>query len=114
MGALARRATSLKRDSRDALEANGYDPINELVTLHHRLLAEDQFWSMLRENPRMYPVRYSGMTHANILSQIEKVASQLLRYGYRAVDNIAASSSETPRLVISLNSEVEWEHCHDR
>lgn len=108
------RAGGVKSQLR--LDELGFDPIGELVMLYRQLQNEDKLmcslrdgtWRPLNDDGRVQ--RYSSMAHMALLSQLEKVASQLLRYGYgRVPETIIVDEKNHTPLVIKLigNNDIE-------
>ena len=102
-----------KVESRAKLKKLGFDPIEKLVNLYNKLEQENEFYCKLREVGQLQEldnmgepirtVRYSHIAHTNILSQLEQVSSQLLRYRYaRVPETINMESSKIPTLNINL------------
>jgi len=110
----------MKSDKR--LKKLGYDPLKAQVALHKRLIIEDNFWTAVRhgdikgivdcqmalgvdvDNVDKIP-RYSSVMHVAVLSGLNKVANDLLRYGYARVpegDSIGSGLEKLPPLQITL------------
>ncbi len=103
-----------KVESRVRLKKLGFDPIEKLVNLYNKLEKENEFYCKLREvgqleqidnnGDTVRTIRYSHIAHTNILSQLEKVSSQLLRYRYaRVPETVNLESNHIPALNINLS-----------
>lgn len=106
------RTGSVKSQVR--LEELGFDPIGELVMLYRQLQNEDKIMCSLRDgtyvpiNDDGRRIRYSYVAHMTLLGQLEKVASQLLRYGYgRVPETITVEEKTSEALIINLNTGIE-------
>lgn len=100
--------------ARERLEDLGFDPVENLVAMHDRLVAEDEYMSSLRhmtmtavpkdKGGQGFPqVKYSSMVHAAILAQLEKVNSSLLAYGYSKMPTeVDASGTAYEPLIINV------------
>ena len=104
------RAGSVRSQVR--LEELGFDPIGELVMLYKQLQNEDKIMCAIRDgvyvqlNDKANKIRYSYVAHMTLLGQLEKVASQLLRYGYgRVPETITVEDKTTESLIINMYSE---------
>jgi len=102
--------------SQDRLNELGFDPIGELVMLYRQLQNEDKLMCALRDgthvplNPEGKSVRYSYVAHMTLLSQLEKISSQLLRYGYgRVPETINIEEKTNDPLIINLVMDKEEE-----
>jgi hypothetical protein len=86
-----KRVTSGMPESVRALKNLEFDPITRLVDLYHKLIEEEKVFSkirsgelvLLKDNGKERP--YSGVAHAAIFAQLEKVTADLLRYKYGRV-----------------------------
>ena len=112
------RRPTTKSESRNKLKKLSFDPIEKLVNVYDKLEAKHKHFEALRkEGPIIHiddngevvnRVRYSHLGHAAILSQMEKVASQLLRYKYsRVPETVNVNSDRIPEFTINLNMEPE-------
>jgi len=95
------------------LEELGFDPLQELVQLYRKLQDEDTLMCALRDgvyvplNEYANPIRYSYVAHTNLLSQLEKVASQLMRYGYsRVSETVIIEEKPVDPLIINLDRDL--------
>ena len=100
--------------ARTRMEELSFDPVENLVALHDRLVAEDEYQNFLRhatmeavskeDGGEGFPkVRYSSLTHIAVLSQLEKVNADLLAYGYAKVQDSSNEVFEEDTLTIVLN-----------
>ncbi len=101
--------------ARERLEDLGFDPIENLVALHDRLVAEDEYQNFLRhavmtavskeDGGEGFPrIRYSSIVHASILSQLEKVNADLLAYGYcKMLPDSSGDVYDNDPLIININ-----------
>jgi len=93
-------------DSVNRLKKLGFEPIEQLVLLHERLEREHEYHCSLRDGTNTGPVRvrYSLVAHTALLSQLEKVASQLLRYRWaRVSETVVLDTGELPAFNIHLH-----------
>jgi hypothetical protein len=90
-----------------------FDPIERLVNLYKELDEEIRYMRDLRdfkvpshitaEGEELKPPRYSAVALAAILAQKEKVANDLLRYGYgRVPETVNINETQNSPLVIQL------------
>ena len=104
------------RRSRKRLEELNFDPIEKLVRLYEELQTEEQYWRNLRnvssvqvigdDGKRKKTVRYSAMAHSTVWAQMEKVANDLLRYGYgRVPESLNINTPNASPLSIGLSGE---------
>jgi hypothetical protein len=107
------RRPSTKSESRNKLRKLQFDPIEKLVNLYEKLEAENEFYLQLRDRigvteldengNELRKIRYSYVGHTAVLSQLEKVSSQLLRYRYaRVPETVNIDSEHIPMLNITL------------
>jgi hypothetical protein len=104
--------------SQTRLKDLGFDPIEKLVRLYERLEAEDAVYQELRNAGAVLLMdkkgntkpakRYSGVAHAAILAQMQKVSSDLLRYSYgRVPEGVDLQKGGTPKMVINTASGIK-------
>lgn len=103
--------------ARVRLEDLAFDPIENLVALHDRLVAEDEYLNHLRHATMTaksiskggdgFPkVKYSLISHGTILAQLEKVNSSLLAYGYcKVMPEPEGDIFDNDPLIINLMTE---------
>lgn len=102
-----------KIESKNKLKKLDFDPIEKLVNLYDKLEKENEFYLKLREagnaiqiddnGNEVKRIRYSYVGHTNVLSQLEKVSSQLLRYRYaRVPETVNIDSEHIPSFNIHL------------
>lgn len=106
--------------SRVRLAQLGFDPIERLVNMYNVLDKEHRMWIKLREfgtitkldedgNVKKVKgqIRYSGVAHANVMAQMAKVATDLMRYSYGRVPEVVPNGGARPTpLTINLSSEI--------
>ncbi|MDH5182251.1 MAG: hypothetical protein OEX12_00040 [Gammaproteobacteria bacterium] len=101
------------RRSRARLEELDFDPLEKQVMLYRRLVKEDEWWENLKAGTSVVDVdadgkkkktlRYSGIAHAAILAQMQKIGNDLMRYGYgRVPENVGSGLEAPPPLQIGL------------
>jgi len=109
------------------LKALNHDPMDHLVSLARRLEKElwiqeqirDGKYLVLNAKEEMVPLRYSGVTHAAMLQQYEKVNNDLLRYKYaRVPESVDVNIHKPEPLKIILSDTVDLppevdEHTHE-
>jgi hypothetical protein len=102
--------------SRARLEQLKFDPIEKLVRLYDILEAENVYWIQLRQASSVQELdangkkkkthRYSGVAHAAVLSQMGKVAADLMRYAYGRVPETINVNTEKPKpMIINLSDD---------
>ena len=97
-----------------------YDPIEKMVQLYERLVDEEALWARVRsgiettlitgDDGKIRSIRYSAVAHAAVLAQMNKVNSDLLRYGYgRVPETVNFDTPALPPMFIQLVEEGEDE-----
>ena len=100
--------------ARERLQDLDFDPIENLVAVHDRLVCEDEYLNALRhatmnatskdKGGEGFPnVRYSAIVHSTILAQLAKVNADLLSYGYSKMVADESSFDRDDPLIINLN-----------
>ena len=103
------------KSGKKTLEKLKFDPIQRQVELYERLMLEDAYWCEVRDtigitvlDKDMVEVkrpRYSAVAHMTVLSGLNKVANDLMRYGYARVDEtIPFDVDKIPPLQITLST----------
>ena len=98
------------KSGKKALEKLGFDPIKRQVELFERLTIEDEYWMEVRQGLIFVGdsrVRYSSVMHLGVLSGLNKVANDLIRYGYGRVEegDGRLNVDKVPPLVINLQND---------
>ena len=84
----------IKVSSVERLAFHKYDPIGKLVELARTIEKEIQFQLDLRDGttvrirPDGKPMMYSARTHMELFAGLQKINSELLRYGYARVPEV--------------------------
>jgi len=81
------------KSSKKLLTKLQFNPIQKQIELYERLLVEDDYWVEVREGGITYTgsdgelkiMRYSSVAHNNAISLLNKISTDLLRYGYGRV-----------------------------
>ena len=98
-------------DSKRKLEELGHDPIERLVALHKHLISEEEKHRLMRDglytvigkDGKEYRARYSPVAHVAVLSQIEKVNNDLIRYRYARIPETQQVEFDMPAgMVINM------------
>lgn len=87
----------------------GFDPIENLVTLYHKIEKEIKDMEDLKSGAKVQlkkdgsVVRYSSMAHATLLGLQQKLVQDLMRYGYaRVPESMTVDLPKPEGLVINL------------
>ena len=114
-GFSAKRFISGARRSQRRLATLGFDPIEKLVNLYKTLEEEHNYYVNLREaNVQINEMtasgkikkthRYSGVAHAAVLSNMEKVSNDLMRYAYgRVPEGMTSLDKPVGAMIVQLN-----------
>lgn len=95
-----------------------FDPLEAMVKLYDKLLEEEKIYCTIRDGKRhmvtqdgkVRSVKYSAVSHASILSQLEKVAADLLRYKYgRVPETVDVAHHDVGGLIINLGVD-QYDH----
>jgi len=90
----------VSRKASKKLESLGFDPIQEMVNLYHKLTQD--IYDMTHDEDGL-PKRYSAMAHATLVNAKQKCISELMRYGYaRATEGIEVSNTAIAPITINL------------
>jgi len=104
------------KSARDKMHTRQYDPVDALIDLYERLVDEDRLMCAIRDGSVVQLTeagtkqRYSSMAHAALFAQIQKIHSDLLRYGYARVPERIDDNEDRQRspFIIELDgSEVQ-------
>jgi hypothetical protein len=110
-----RRYVKGSHESVKRLKANGFDPIDELVSKYRRLEKELEFYENWRDGI-FVPLSPTGRTrnynensaanHLSIYDRLLKVADALLRYAYgRVPEGINLQANNSRPLIINLSKD---------
>ena len=85
------------------LEALGFDPIEKMVDLYHKL--ERDIYNMTHDSDGLPISKYSALGHANLMSAQQRCISELMRYGYaRATEGVEVTTQQLAPVTIQLTS----------
>jgi hypothetical protein len=95
----------------------GFDPIQELVQLYRQLQNEDKIMCAVRDGTRVSlteegrTVRYSAVAHVALMGQLEKIANDLVRYGYgRVPETVNVEDKRSPASIVVHLTKKGEEH----
>lgn len=99
-----------KRSQRaiDALKIQQFDPIIKLVEQYNRLTTEIAKQERLQESGPVYDQKgnikkkFSAMVYAALIATHQRIASELLPYGYAKVPNSEGDEKTLPPFIIQL------------
>jgi hypothetical protein len=116
--AAAKKQIAGSSHSQRRLRDLGFDPIGKLVSVYEKLEREEAFQQHLKEASSIQELskngtkqkthRYSGMAHAKILEQMNKVCVDLMRYMYgRVPETVNINQTSQQPMVVNLSGVKE-------
>jgi hypothetical protein len=109
-----------QRSTRKLLQL-GFDPIEKMVELYHKLAKEISVMEQIRDGTYItlhdtnFPVKYSGVAYTNLMTTQQKIVNDLMRYGYaRVPETVNVETPATQPLIINMTPKgVEYRDVAD-
>jgi hypothetical protein len=86
-----------------------FDPIGRQVELYRKLDEEEKYLCQLRDGNPIFldadgkRIRYSAQHHSTVLGTLQKIANDLMRYGYgRVSETINVQTQKPAKVIINL------------
>jgi hypothetical protein len=96
--------------SKEKLASLRYDPIENMILNHDRILAQLEYYDQWREGTLVpldangKPRYYNAEVHMNLYDKLNKIAESLLRYNYGRVSEAENNERISAPIVINLTT----------